>query len=58
MSNPGKWICFASLLGILTPAGAHPHMFIDTSLNIRLDGDRLAGLEITWFSIRSSRLPL
>ncbi len=27
---------------------AHPHMFIDTEMEVRLQGDILAGLEITW----------
>ena len=37
------------LLGTFAAAYAHPHMFIDTMLEIRLSGDRLEGLEITWF---------
>lgn len=27
---------------------AHPHMFIDTEMEVRLQGDILSGLEITW----------
>ena len=37
------------LLSTFATAYAHPHMFIDTKLEVRLSGDRLAGLEITWF---------
>ncbi|NOQ21408.1 MAG: DUF1007 family protein [Candidatus Aegiribacteria sp.] len=37
------------LLGVFVSAYAHPHMFIDTRLEICLDGDRLDGLEITWY---------
>ena len=36
------------LSGFVT-AYAHPHMFIDTKLEVRLSGERLDGLEITWF---------
>ncbi|MCK5130863.1 MAG: DUF1007 family protein [Candidatus Sabulitectum sp.] len=28
---------------------AHPHMFIDTEMEIRLQGELLAGIEITWY---------
>ena len=37
------------MLSAFVTVYAHPHMFIDTQLEIRLDGDRLDGLQITWF---------
>ena len=37
------------LLSLFAAARAHPHMFIDTRLEVCLSGDCLDGLEITWF---------
>lgn len=44
-----KWLYVVCLLSAFVTAYAHPHMFIDTKLEVRLSGDRLDGLEITWF---------
>ncbi|MCK4504841.1 MAG: DUF1007 family protein [Candidatus Aegiribacteria sp.] len=44
-----KWLYIVCLLSLFVSAYAHPHMFIDTKLEVRLSGDRLDGLEITWF---------
>lgn len=49
-----KFLYFICLLGISALVYAHPHMFIDTRLEVRLDGNcpdgnRLDGLEITWY---------
>ncbi|MCD6587085.1 MAG: DUF1007 family protein, partial [Candidatus Fermentibacteraceae bacterium] len=27
---------------------AHPHMFIDTEMDVRLNGSTLSGIQITW----------
>ena len=37
------------LLSAFGTVYAHPHMFIDTKLEVRLSGDCLDGLEITWY---------
>ncbi len=42
------WYPFC-LLSLFVSAWAHPHMFIDTQLEVRLSGDCLDGLEITWY---------
>ncbi len=42
-------LCLFCLLSLFVSARAHPHMFIDTRLEVRLSGDCLDGLEITWY---------
>lgn len=37
------------LLAAAVCAGGHPHMFIDTEMDVRLAGSVLEGLEITWY---------
>ncbi len=44
-----KFSYIVFMLSAFVSVYAHPHMFIDTKLEIRLDGNRLDGLEITWF---------
>ena len=44
-----KWLYVICLLSAFAAAYAHPHMFIDTKLEVRLSGNQLDGLEITWF---------
>lgn len=44
-----KYSYIICLLSVVISAFAHPHMFIDTRLEVRLDGNRLDGLEITWY---------
>lgn len=39
------------VLVLLAAAGAwaHPHMFVDARVSVVMEGDRVAGLEMTWF---------
>ncbi|MCK5785355.1 MAG: DUF1007 family protein [Candidatus Sabulitectum sp.] len=37
------------LAGLFACASAHPHMFIDTEMEVRLNQDMLVGIEITWY---------
>jgi ABC-type uncharacterized transport system substrate-binding protein len=45
------WVTVVLLLALLmTPGGAvaHPHVFVDHAIALLLQGDTLAGLELTW----------
>ncbi|MDB6454966.1 DUF1007 family protein [Falsirhodobacter sp. 20TX0035] len=41
-----------------SPAGAHPHVFVDESVGFRMDGDALTGLRIVWLYDAFSTLVL
>ncbi|MFO7949830.1 MAG: DUF1007 family protein [Candidatus Fermentibacteraceae bacterium] len=43
--------CAALACAMALPGGAeaHPHMFVDARLAVVMQGDRVAGLEMTWF---------